>query len=489
VVNARIVIRVNAGVVLALGVSLLVPLAISLLYKDGSWASFLFPAVVMASAGGAGMVATRPPSSRAIEYVSNRDVYLSVTLAWVLAALLGGVPFLVEGTFGSLLDSTFEAMSGFTTTGASLLSDVEAQTPSILFWRSITQWLGGIGIVVLFVAVAPTIGFGAARLLGAEVSGLTQTRFTPRIADTAKALLIIYLALSLAEIVALLLAGMNLYDAVVHTFATVATGGFSPKTASVGFYDSLAIEVVLIAFMTLSGVSFSLYYLLYTRRRLDAVLDREFLAYVAIIAAAIFFVWGVLVFEGDYGNSGLQAFRDSAFTVTSTVTTTGFVTADFDAWDTGAKIALVILMFVGGCAGSTAGGIKVIRILIVLRTIIEDVFRMVHPRAVTPLRVGDRLLPEGVRVAVLGLFAAWIVVFALATILVGTQRDLDAFSSITAVAATLNVIGPGMGQVGASESYEAVNAFGRLVLTLCMLLGRLEVFTVLALLSPAFWRK
>ncbi|MDP8952045.1 MAG: TrkH family potassium uptake protein [Actinomycetota bacterium] len=471
--NARIVTRVNAGVTLALGMALLVPLAISFLYRDGSWASFLVPAVVMGSAGGVGLLATKPPSNRALGYVSNRDVYLSVTLAWVLAALLGGVPFLVEGTFGSLLDSAFEAMSGFTPTGASLLSDVEAQTPSILFWRSMTQWLGGIGIVVLFVAVAPTIGFGAARLLGAEVSGLTQTRFTPRIADTAKALLVIYLALSLAQILALLLAGMNLYDSVVHTFATVATGGFSTKTASIGFYDSAAIEAALIAFMTLSGVSFSLYYLLYTRRRLDAVLDREFLAYVALIVAATLFVWAILVFEGDYGDSAPRALRDSAFAVTSVVTTTGFVTADFDLWDTGAKISLVVLMFVGGCAGSTAGGIKVIRILIVLRTIFEDVFRMVHPRAVTPLRVGDRVLPEAVRAAVLGLFAAWILVFVLATLLLGIQRDLDPFSAATAVAATLNVIGPGLGQVGASESYEAVNAFGRAVLTLCMLLGRL----------------
>ena len=474
--------------ILALGIAWLVPLAISLLYRDGSWASFLVPAVAVGSAGAVGILTTKPPSNRTLGYVANRDVYLSVTLAWVLAALLGGVPFLVEGTFGSLLDSTFEAMSGFTTTGASLLSDVEAQTPSILFWRSMTQWLGGIGIVVLFVAVAPTVGFGAARLLGAEVSGLTQTRFTPRIADTAKALLLIYLALSLAEILALLLAGMNLYDSVVHTFATVATGGFSPKTASIGFYDSVAIEAVVIAFMTLSGVSFSLYYLLYTRRRLDAVLDREFLSYVALLVAATLFVWAILVFEGDYSGSTLQALRDSAFAVTSVVTTTGFVTADFDLWDTGAKISLVALMFVGGCAGSTAGGIKVIRILIVIRTVFEDVFRMVHPRAVTPLRVGDRVLPEGVRAAVLGLFVAWILIFVLATLLLGIQRELDPFSAATAVAATLNAIGPGLGQVGASESYEAINAFGRGVLTLLMLLGRLEIFTVLALFSPAFWR-
>jgi trk system potassium uptake protein TrkH len=355
--RSRVVMGVNAGVVLALGLTLLVPLALSLPYRDGSWESFLIPAAVMIPLGAAGLWASR---LRSVRYVLDRDVYLSVTLAWVLAAFLGGIPYVLEGTFTSLLDSTFEGMSGFTTTGATLLAEIEAETPSILFWRSMTQWLGGIGIVVLFVAVAPTIGVGAARLLGAEVSGLTHTRLTPRIAETAKALVVIYLAISLAEILALLAAGMPLYDAVVHTFTTVATGGFSPKAASIAFYDSFAVEVVIIVFMTHSAVTFSLYYLLYTRRRLDVVLDREVLTYLAILVGAVLFVWGVLVFEGDYGDSWNRALRDSAFTATSIMTTTGFVTADFDKWDTAAKFPLVLLMFIGGCAGSTAGGIKVI---------------------------------------------------------------------------------------------------------------------------------
>jgi trk system potassium uptake protein len=481
--------RVVSGVVLALGLALLVPLALSLLYRDGSWVSFLLPGAVMALIGGVGLRLTAPPA-RTPRYVSNRDVYLSVTLAWVVAALLGGVPFLIEGTFDSLLDSTFEAMSGFTTTGSTLLSNIEAQTPSILFWRSMTQWLGGIGIVVLFVAIAPAIGGGAARLLGAEVSGLTQTRLTPRIADTAKALLVIYLAISLAETIALMVVGMSLYDAVVHTFTTVATGGFSPKTASIGFYDSVGVEAVIGFFMVASGVSFSLYYLLYTRRRFDVVLDRELLAYLGILLGAVLFVWGLLVFEGVYEvSSWSRALRDSAFSVVSVATTTGFVTADFDKWDTAAKVILVLLMFVGGCAGSTAGGIKVIRIIVVFRTILQDIFRMVHPRAVTPLVVGGRMVPEGIRLAVLGLFAAWIAIFGAASLLVALQDNLTLTSSATAVAATLNVIGPGLGQVGATESFKIVDPFGRVVLTVCMLLGRLELFTALALLSPAFWKR
>jgi trk system potassium uptake protein len=481
--------RVVSGVVLALGLALLVPLALSLLYRDGSWASFLLPGAMMALISGVGLRLTAPPA-RTPRYVSNRDVYLSVTLAWVVAALLGGVPFLIEGTFDSLLDSTFEAMSGFTTTGSTLLSDIEAQTPSILFWRSMTQWLGGIGIVVLFVAVAPVIGAGAARLLGAEVSGLTQTRLTPRIADTAKALLVIYLAISLAETMALMVVGMSLYDAVVHTFTTVATGGFSTKTASIGFYDSLAVEAVIVFFMVASGVSFSLYYLLYTRRRFDVVLDRELIVYLAILLGAVLFVWGLLVFEGVYEVSSWgRALRDSAFSVVSVATTTGFVTADYDRWDTAAKVILVLLMFVGGCAGSTAGGIKIIRIIVIFRTILQDIFRMVHPRAVTPLVVGGRMVPEGIRLAVLGLFAAWIAIFGAASVLVALQDNLTLTSSATAVAATLNVIGPGLGQVGATESFEIVDPFGRVVLTVCMLLGRLELFTALALLSPAFWKR
>jgi trk system potassium uptake protein TrkH len=352
-----------------------------------------------------------------------------------------------------------------------------------------TQWLGGIGIVVLFVAVAPAIGAGAARLLGAEVSGLTQTRLTPRIADTAKALIVVYLAISLAETIALLVVGMPLYDAVVHTFTTVATGGFSPKTASIGFYDSLAVEAVIVYFMVASGVSFSLYYLLYTRRRFDVVLDREFLAYLGILLGVVLFVWGVLVFEGVYGATWGRALRDSAFSVVSVTTTTGFVTVDFEEWDTAAKLTLVLLMFVGGCAGSTAGGIKVIRVIVIFRTILQDIFRMVHLRAVTPLVVGGRMIPEGVRLAVLGLFATWMGIFGAASLLVTQQDNLTLTSSATAVAATLNVIGPGLGQVGASESYEIVDPFGRVVLTVCMLLGRLELFTALALLSPAFWKR
>src|SRR5918993_4228484 len=352
-----LVTRVLSGVVLAVGLSLIVPLGLSLLYADGSWESFLLPAAAMVLIGAGGLRVTGSSGYRS-RYVSNRDVYISVTLAWILAALLGGIPFLIEGTFDSLLDSTFEAMSGFTTTGATLLPDIEGQTPSILFWRSMTHWLGGIGIVVLFVAVAPLLGAGAARLLGAEVSGLTQPRLTPRIADTAKVLVVIYLAISVTETVALLAVGMPLYDALINTFGTVATGGFSNKTASVGFYDSLAVEAIIIFFMIASGVSFSLYYVLYTRRRLDVLLDRELLAYLGIIVAAVFFVWGVLIFEGTYADSAGQALRDSAFTVSSIITTTGFITADFDRWDTAAQITLVLLMFVGGCAGSTAGGHK-----------------------------------------------------------------------------------------------------------------------------------
>jgi trk system potassium uptake protein len=486
--NPRVIVRVNAGVILAIGLALLVPLALSLLYRDGSWASFLLPAVVMFAAGAAGIRLARP-RGRAPAYVSNRDVYLSVTLAWTLAALLGGVPFLVEGTFHSLLDSSFEAMSGFTTTGATLLSDIEGETPSILFWRSMTHWLGGIGIVVLFVAVAPLLGVGAARLLGAEMSGLTQPRLTPRIADTAKALVVIYLLITLVETVALLLAGMSLYDAVIHTFGTVATGGFSNKTASVGYYDSLAIEAIIAFFMVASGVSFSLYYLFYTRHRFDVFLDRELLAYLGIIAASSVFIWGILVLGGDYGPSWGTALRDSTFAVTSVITTTGFVTADFDQWDTAAEIVLILLMFIGGCAGSTAGGIKVTRILIIFRTILQDVFRMIHPRAVTPLQIGGRVIPESVRIAALGLFAAWIGVFAIATFIVALQAELTPLSAVTAVSATLNDVGPGLAQVGATESFEIVNPLGRFVLTICMLLGRLEIFTVVALLSPSFWRR
>jgi trk system potassium uptake protein TrkH len=257
----------------------------------------------------------------------------------------------------------------------------------------------------------------------------------------------------------------------------------------VGFYDSVAIEAVIAVFMTLSGISFALYYVVYSRRSFMALRDPELLTYLGILLGSVLLVWGVLVIEGEYAYDRVGAFRDSAFTVTSIMTTTGYVTADFDAWDTMARITLVILMFVGGCAGSTAGGIKVVRVIVVFKTVTADLFRGIHPRAVTPLKLGDRMLSEDTRVAILGLVLAWLTIFAGATTLVASQKDLTPLTSATAVAATLNVIGPGLGQVGASESYEVVNPFGRMVLTACMLLGRLEILTALALLSPAFWRR
>lgn len=478
-----------AGVVLAIGVALLIPLAISFIYADGSWDSFLAPSIVMILSGGLGRWWTKPSSRRELAYISNRDVLLSVTAGWLLAVLLGGVPYLIEGTFTNPINSTFESMSGFTTTGATLLPDIEAPSPSILFWRSMTQWLGGIGIVVLFVAVAPVLGFGAAWLLSAEVSGIGQPRLTPRIVDTAKVLLTIYLTLSVAEVIALLVAGMNLYDAVLHAFTTIATGGFNPKNASVGFYDSIAIEVVIIIFMTLSAVSFSLYFLLYTQRSLKVLLDRELLTYLGILVFSIVFVWSILIFEGEYGDAWWQALRYAAFDVTSILTTTGYITADFDEWDTGAKFTLLLLMFIGGCAGSTAGDIKVIRVVIVFKTILGNLLRAVHPQAVTPLKLGARVIPENARIAVLGLFAAWILTFVFATFLIAIQPSLELTSAASAVAATLNVIGPGLGQVGAAENDTAVNNYGRVILTLCRLLGRLEILTALALLAPAFWRR
>ena len=286
-----------------------------------------------------------------------------------------------------------------------------------------------------------------------------------------------------------MLAGMPLYDAVLHAFTTIATGGFNPKNASVGFYDSVAIEIVIIVFMALSAVSFAVYYLLYTRRSLKVLLDRELLAYLGILAASVLFVWGILVYEGHYDGAWGQAFRDAAFDTTSILTTTGYITADYDGWPTGARFTLLLLMFVGGCAGSTAGGIKVVRVLIVFKTIIGDLLRANHPQAVTPLRLGDRVIPERTRVAVLGLFSAWILTFVVGTFVVAIQPDLTLTSSATAVAATLNMIGPGLDQIGGSESYRAVDNLGRVALTLCMLLGRLEFLTMLALLSPSFWRR
>jgi trk system potassium uptake protein TrkH len=408
---------------------------------------------------------------------------LAVTMAWVGAGIVGAIPFLAAGTFSSPLDAFFEATSGFTTTGSTLLSEIEPQPDAILLWRSITQWLGGVGIVVLVVAIAPVSGPGVQRAFYAETSGVTAERLTPRIVDTAKIIGAIYLTLSAGATLAYGLAGMGVFDAINHAMTTIATGGYSTRTASIAAFDSLPIELVAIGFMVLSGVNFAFYWRAVRGRSLMPQ-AAEVLAFGAILIVAIAAITISVELAGDASGVG-ASLRESAFSVTSIVTTTGYTTADFDGWNEFARLGILLLMSAGACAASTAGGMKTIRLVLLGKSARQELDRQVQPKTVRVLRFGGHTYSEEVRRAVLGFFLVYVLVYVTGSLAMAAC-GLDPVTAISSVAATLDMVGPGLGEVGATDNFEAVPPFGRAVLPVLMIAGRLEVFTVVALLAALF---
>jgi trk system potassium uptake protein TrkH len=416
----------------------------------------------------------------------RQDVFLIVVLGWLGVATFGALPFIISGVMGPV-DAFFESMAGFTTTGASTVLAPEDLAPSILLWRSMTQWAGGIGIVVLFVAVAPLVGLGAAQLYTAEVATPIAERLTPRIQDTAKVLTYVYLALTASIAVALLAAGMGPFDATNHALSTVSTGGYSTREDSIAAFDSVWIEAVLVLGMVMSGTNFGLYFLATQGRWRRALGNREFLAYLGILLAATLLMT-VSLYAFDYHDSPALAFREALFQSVSHLTGTAFSTADWNSWGPFSKGLLMVMMAVGACAGSTSGGLKVIRAVLLARNAMQDVFRMIHPRAVTPLKLGDRVVPERSRTAFLGFFFVYAATLAVGTLLISLHQVPlgDAFGSAFAC---LNITGTAVGAAGSTDFYAELPPSAKITLTVLMLLGRLELFTVLVLLTPAFWRR
>jgi trk system potassium uptake protein TrkH len=473
---------VVGGVVAACGIGMLISAVIGFV-SDGR--EILAVAVPGAAALLVGASTMRVAAGRATPQLTIRPTsgFAAVTLAWVAAAAVGCVPLLVAGTLSSPLDAYFEAMSGFTTTGATLIADIEAQPDGVLMWRSMTQWMGGIGIVVLVVSIAPVSGPALQRAFYAEVSGVTAERLTPRIVDTAKIIAGIYLALSAAAAAAYLIAGMGLFDAVAHMFTTLATGGFSPRNDSIASFDSLAIELVAIVFMALAAINFAFYW----RAIRGGPLRPQFAevrAFLVILLVAIAAVAASLLIA-DNVTGVFEAIRQAAFSVTSITTTTGYTTADFDTWNEFARLGLLVLMFVGGCAGSTAGGMKVIRVILLGRIAEQEVTRQLQPSSVQVLRLGGRPFPELLRAAVLSFALIYALVFLVGSFALA-MTGVDLATAISGTSATLNVIGPGLGDVGAVDNFTAIPAGGRAIGLVLMLIGRLEVFTVVALLAALF---
>jgi trk system potassium uptake protein TrkH len=479
--NITLTLRILGALLLFLAVALLFPVPFSWFYGDGAANSFILSAVI--SAGCGWLLFSR---FRSETDLSVREGFAVVTFGWTFFALFGALPFVFSGAIPSYLNAFFETMSGFTTTGSTILTDIEALPPSLLLWRSLTQWVGGMGIIVLSLAILPMLGVGGMQLFKAEVPGPTADRLKPRIQDTAKLLWGVYVLLTGAEVLLLMSGGMSFFDGINHAFTTMATGGFSTRNASVAAYGSAYIDWVITFFMFLAGVNFSLHYLALRGRIGDFIRNEEFLFYAGLLMVGTILI--TLLNMGSTYPDFLDNLRFSAFQVVSIMTTTGFGTADYELWPVLSIYLLVFFMFIGGCAGSTGGGMKVARILLIFKHAQVQVFRLIHPRAVRLVKLGERPVDKEVMQSILGFFALYMGVFVAASfIMAGTGMDLP--SAGASVIATLSNIGPGLGSVGPTDNFAHVPAFGKLVLSFCMLLGRLELFTVLVLVFPSFWRK
>ena len=480
--NPRPVLHLVSFLLMVLGLSMAFCMGIGWIHGDARDALIgMGRAAALTTAAGLALWAT----TRHEAELSTRDGIGVVTFGWLAACLFGTLPFLLTSSAPSFVDALFETVSGLTTTGASIIPDPGLLPRSVLFWRALTHFYGGMGILVLCVAILPLLGSGGMQIYRAEASGVAQDRLKPRIASTAKLMWGIYLLLNLGLTLLLRAGGMSWFDATCHAFAAVATGGFSTQATSVAAYNSLYIEICLIVFMFLSATNFALHYRA-LHGRWPYAKDAEFRFY--------FFYWLVscllltlIVWRAIHPDNLGQAARDSFFAGTSLLTTTGFCTADFDLWPASAKIILVLAMLVGGCAGSTAGAIKQVRVLVVLKRIVRGIWQFMHPQAVLPLKLGRQYIEPTVADHISTYFGLYLLVFALASL--GVSCFTDGETALSAVAATLGGVGPGFSMAGAMENYEPFAAPAKVIFILCMLMGRLEFYALFAILFPRFWRR
>lgn len=476
----RQVVGILGFLTLCVGATMVVPLVVGLLQNEEEAWDFLVALVISVASGSVVSLW----GLRGKMNIGRRGAFAIVSFGWVTASVFGAIPFCLSGIF-SPLDALFEVISGFTTTGASVLSRVTDLPKSILLWRSMVQWLGGMGIILLGVAVLPLLGVGGIQLYRAEVPGPFLDKLRPKIADTARLLWQTYFLITSLQVALLAAGGMSAFDSVCHSFTTMATGGFSTRTESIAHYGHYH-RIVIILFMFLAATNFSLHYALAKGTIGQYWADREFRFYVAVMILSTLAVFGFLVRQGQ--GSWLKTLEDACFQVVSIMTTTGYATADFDNWPTFCKYVLFALMFVGGCAGSTGGGIKCIRFLVIYKYLHGELRRLLHPQAVVAVKIGKQAVPLGVVHQVIGMSLLYLGIFVIASGIM-TALGLDLVTSISSVAATLGNIGPGLAQVGPASHYGDVPALGKVVLIFCMLAGRLEIYTVFVLLFPEYWKK
>lgn len=479
--NIRAILYVLGALLLFLALSMLFPAAVAFLYGEDDLIPLLMSAGISAVLGAILFFVFKIRHELRV-----REGFALVSFGWLFFAAVGALPFILSGYIPSYTDAFFETMSGFTTTGATILTDIEILPHGLLFWRSFTHWLGGMGIILLSLAILPLLGVGGMQLFKAEVPGPEHDRLSPRIKDTAKILWEVYVLISAIEVVLLYFSGMNLFDSLCHTFGTMATGGFSTKNASVGYYASPAIDYIITIFMVIAGLNFSLHYRALKGDVKSYWRDSEAKFFLGLILFGTgLIVIDLFVFK-EYGLG--DAIQKGLFQVVSIITTTGYGTDDYEIWGHSSQVILFIFMFLGGCAGSTGGGMKIIRTLVLVKFGSNEIKRLIHPNAVLPVRISNRTIPREIVMNIAGFFLFYITLF-VAGVMLMSVLGLDFMSAFGSVAATIGNIGPGLGSVGPTDNYAHVPAVGKWFLSVLMLVGRLEIFTVIILFTPIFWRK
>ncbi len=481
--NWTVIQRILGLLLMMFSVTMLPPIGFSLIFDDGSWLPFVEGFALTLVVG----LAIWFPVRRVRKELRLRDGFLVVAAFWTVLGTFGAAPlYFADALELTITDAVFESMSGLTTTGATILTGLDDLPKSLLYYRQQLQWLGGMGIIVLAVAVLPMLGVGGMQLYRAETPGpVKDTKLTPRITETAKALWYVYLAFTTACTLSYMAAGMGAFDALCHAFSTVAIGGFSTHDLSIGYFDSVYIDVVAIVFMFLAGINFSLHFFAWRYQSIKHYLqDSEAQAYTTVLIAISVVVVAVL-FQYSYYDTPGQTVIDGVFQAVSIATTTGFTTDSFSDWPAALPVLLIFASFVGGCAGSTAGGIKVIRWLLIYKQGVREIMRLIHPSAEIPVKLGQSAVPHRVVDAVWGFFSVYIVVFG-AMMLIMMSTGLDQVTAFSGVAAVLNNLGPGLGEV--SSGFMTLSDAAKWVAIAGMLLGRLEIFTLLVLITPMFWR-
>ena len=479
--NRRMVIYTIGQLIGVEAAVMMLPLCVSLIYGEGSWKAFLITIGIAIVLSAMGLLLSRPKN----HVIYAKEGFATVALAWIIMSGIGALPFVISGEIPNYIDAFFETVSGFTTTGSSIVRDVEALSHGILFWRSFTHWLGGMGVLVFVMAILPSSSDRSIHLMRAEVPGPVVGKLVPKIKETAKILYLIYMVMTFIEVILLLCGGMPLFDSLVHSFGTAGTGGFGIKADSIGGYSSYCQWVITI-FMLLFGINFNLFYLCLIRRFKSVLKSEELWAYLGIVLAAATIITVNIM---PIYNSLSRSIRLSVFQVASIITTTGYATADFNTWPVLSKGILLILMFFGACAGSTGGGFKISRVILLLKAVKRELHRLIHPRSRTTIKFEGKNVDEGTISGVECYLALYVICFVSIFLILCFEKNFDIETNFSAAASCFNNIGPGLGSVGPVLNFADYSAVSKIVLSIAMLLGRLELFPLIITLAPSTWTK